>query len=152
MSTLHSLHKRPSKEDQRLAASSLNALESALTHAKGKNVPIQVAETGEPIVLPQAALSLLYKVLEAMAEGKPVAITPLALELTTQKAAEIIGCSRPHLVKLLEEGKIRYTHVGRHRRVRYEDLMTYQREQRDKQRKILVKMMQEDEEDGLYDS
>jgi excisionase family DNA binding protein len=55
-----------------------------------------------------------------MSQGKPISIVPFATEVTTQKAAGILGCSRPYLVKLLEEGKIEFTKVGKHRRIRFE--------------------------------
>jgi hypothetical protein len=35
----------------------------------------------------------------------------LAIAVTTQMASEILGCSRPYIVKLLEEGKIDYTKI-----------------------------------------
>ena len=40
-----------------------------------------------------------------------------------QAAADMLGCSRSHLVKLLEEGIIPYTKVGRHRQVKLEVIM-----------------------------
>ena len=49
------------------------------------------------------ALNLLGDILKAMSQGKPISIVPLATEVTTQKASEILGCSRLYLVKLLEE-------------------------------------------------
>lgn len=57
-----------------------------------------------------------------MSEGKPISIVSIATEVTTQKAVEILGCSRPHLVKLLEGGKINFTKVGKHRRILLEDV------------------------------
>ncbi|GAA4808590.1 hypothetical protein GCM10023231_42340 [Olivibacter ginsenosidimutans] len=50
-------------------------------------------------------MRFLGDILKAMGEGKPISIVPVATEVTTQKAAEILGCSKPHLVKLLEEKK-----------------------------------------------
>lgn len=47
---------------------------------------------------------LLKKVLRELADGNPVEIVPLHAELTTQEAADLLNVSRPHLVKLLEEG------------------------------------------------
>tara|TARA_R110002051_G_scaffold320781_2_gene406799 strand:- start:1244 stop:1360 length:117 start_codon:yes stop_codon:yes gene_type:complete len=38
----------------------------------------------------------------------------MASEVTAQEAAEILGCSRPQFVKLLEEGKIDFKKVGKH--------------------------------------
>lgn len=77
---------------------------------------------------------------------------PIATEMTTQAAAELLGCSRPHFVKLIEEGNIPFTMVGRHRRVKFQDVMNYKKEMKLKQEQLLIKMMKSDEELGSYDS
>ena len=56
-------------------------------------------------------------------------------ELTTQQAADILNVSRPYVVKLLEEGKIPHTKRGRHRRIRFDDLMSY-KEKDDRERSL----------------
>jgi excisionase family DNA binding protein len=76
----------------------------------------------------------------------------MAAEITTQKAAEILGCSRPHLIKLLEQGKIEFTKIGKHRRIKFEHLMAYHKQMKDEQKKNLIALMNHDEENGLYDS
>ncbi len=76
----------------------------------------------------------------------------LAIAVTTQMASEILGCSRPYIVKLLEEGKIDYTKIGKHRRIKYEDIVNYKRRTKEEQKALLIDIMNSDEESGLYDS
>lgn len=87
-----------------------------------------------------------------MSLGKPVSIVPQAMEVTTQSAAEILGCSRPYLVKLLEEGKIAFTKVGKHRRIQLDDVMKYKQYLKEDQKKHLIDIMTSDESAGLYDT
>ena len=99
-----------------------------------------------------SALRLLSDILKAMSEGNPVSIMPIATEVTTQKAAEMLGCSRPYLVKLLEENVIPYTKVGRHRRIMFKDVVEYKNKMKAEQKQNIIDIMNDDEEDGLYDS
>jgi excisionase family DNA binding protein len=115
-------------------------------------VEIEIEESGEKIILPLKALNLLGEILKAMSQGKPISIVPIATEVTTQRAAEILGCSRPYLVKLLEEGKIEYTKVGKHRRIKYEDVIDYKKKMKEEQKKRLIEIIHADEDLGLYDS
>jgi excisionase family DNA binding protein len=144
--------KKPSKEEQMTAMASYDALDSMLKELHSKNLDIEIEETNEKIKIPKAALQLLAKILEAMSQGKPISIVPIATEMTTQAAAEFLGCSRPHFVKLLENGEIPFTKIGKHRRVKFEDVAKYKSEMKKKQRDLLIKMMKSDEESGLYDS
>jgi excisionase family DNA binding protein len=102
--------------------------------------------------VPIRALHLLGVILKAMSLGEPLSILPVATEVTTQKAAEILGCSRPFCVKLLEEGKIAFTKVGKHRRMRLEDVLKYKQQMKLSQKKHLIDLMNYDEKIGLYDS
>ena len=143
---------RPSKEEQKVAMASYDVLVATLENLHSENPEIEIEETQEKIRVPLKALKILAKVLEATSQGKPIAIVPIATEMTTQAAAELIGCSRPHLVKLLEEGAIPFTKVGKHRRVKFEDVMAYKKGMKAKREALLIEMMQDDEELGLYDT
>lgn len=143
---------KPSKEEQIAAMESYNALVATLKELKSKNPEIEIEETSEKIKIPLNALKLLAKILEATSQGKPISIVPIATEITTQKASELLGCSRPHIVKLLESGEIPFTKVGRHRRIKIEDVIKYKNQTKLMQKKLLIDIMKSDEEIGLYDS
>jgi len=143
---------KPSKDEQIAAMASYDALQSVLDDLKSDKQEIEIKETREKIILPIKALKLLSNILKATSEGKIVSIVPIAAEMTTQAAAEFLGCSRPHLVKLLQEDKIPFTKIGKHRRVKFEDIKKYKEQMKSKQREILIDIMKSDEESGLYDS
>src|SRR5690606_6003859 len=144
--------KKPSKEEQQVALESYNALDAVLKQISSQNPEIEIEETGERIKVPIQALRLLSKILHETAQGKPISIVPLAMEVTTQSAADFLGCSRPYLVKLLEDGIIPFTRVGRHRRVKFEDLQKYKKAMKASQKKFLIEMMKQDEAYNMYDS
>lgn len=144
--------KKPSKKEQIAAMKSYTALAATLEGLHSENPEIEIEETAEKIKIPLKALKLLAKILKATSQGQPISVVPIATEMTTQAAAELLGCSRPHFVKLLEEGKIPFTLVGRHRRVKYQDVTNYKRKMKLKQEQFLIEMMKSDEELGLYDS
>jgi len=98
-----------------------------LTRFLQQNLRVQISGTDETVVLPASAVRLLIDILSSMAEGNAVTLMPIHAELTTQQAADLLGVSRPFLVKQLEEDVLPYRKVGTHRRVLFEDLMDYRR-------------------------
>ncbi|MDW3687510.1 excisionase family DNA-binding protein [Cupriavidus sp. CV2] len=80
------------------------------------------------VELPTSALRLLVDILAELAEGNAVKVVPVHAELTTQEAADLLNVSRPHLVKLLETDALPYHKTGKHRRVRFADLMRFKAE------------------------
>ncbi len=144
--------KRPSKNEQKVAQNSYAALIAAIEQLTGEETEIEIEETKDKIIIPVRALNFLGNILKGMSQGKIISIVPLATEVTTQKAAEILGCSRPFLVKLLEEGKINFTKIGKHRRIRIEDVLNFKQKMKEQQKQHIIDIMSDDEELGLYDS
>lgn len=144
--------RKPSKLDQKIASESYDALTSVIEQLNSEQPKIEIEETSEKIKIPLSALKLLGDILKAMGQGKLISLVPIAAEITTQSAAEILGCSRPHLVKLLEDGKIAFTKVGKHRRIKFDDIMAYKKQMKEQQKQHIIDIMNLDEETGLYDS
>lgn len=144
--------RKPSKLDQKIASESYDALASVIEQLNSEQPEIEIEETSEKIKIPLSALKLLGDILKAMGQGKLISLVPIATEVTTQAAAEILGCSRPHLVKLLEDGKIAFTKVGKHRRIKFDDIMKYRNKMKEQQKRNIIDIMNFDEETGLYNS
>ncbi|MGM0703347.1 MAG: helix-turn-helix domain-containing protein [Pseudomonadota bacterium] len=112
----------------RLARASATEL-SQLLRERPESDRAHIKLDGADLVLPRQALVMLRDLLTEMAQGNAVTILPTHAEVTTQEAANMLNVSRPHLVKLLEEGEIPFTRVGTHRRIRLQDLLAYKRQQ-----------------------
>lgn len=146
--------RKPSKLDQKIASESYDAIASVIEQLNSHQpeVEIEIEETSGKIKIPFSALKLLGDILKAMGQGKLISVIPIATEVTTQAAAEMLGCSRPHLVKLLEDGKIAFTKVGKHRRIKFDDIQKYRKQMKEHQKQHIIDIMNFDEETGLYDS
>ncbi|TKK41614.1 DNA-binding protein [Pseudomonas fluorescens] len=104
------------------------------------------------LVLPTSALRLLVDILGELALGNAVKVVPVHAELTSQEAADLLNVSRPHLVKMLEEGAIPFTKTGRHRRVRFSDLMAFKQRRDEQSQEAMKALVQQAQELGMgYD-
>jgi len=110
---------------------------------------IMGSETGVKVPIPETVFNLFVTVLEELSKSNAIQLVPINAEVTTIEAAEIVGVSRPFLVKILNEGKIRYRMVGRHRRILLKDLMEYYEKSKKSQLKAIAEMTAEDDADGL---
>ena len=113
--------------------------------------PALVGFDGERLELPDTVFRLLKDIARNMQLGRAVVLIPENQQLTTQRAADLLGVSRPHLIKLLEAGELPYHKAGSHRRIYLRDLVAYQK-RRDAERKAaLDRIAKEAFESGLYD-
>jgi excisionase family DNA binding protein len=116
--------------------------------AGGGRATLQVGR--EKLDLPPSALKMLVVILGEFAKGRAVALSPIEVEVSTQRAADILNVSRPYLVQLLEAGEIPFRKVGTHRRVRLDDVLAYQAEMRAHRERMLDALAAQAQELGLY--
>jgi excisionase family DNA binding protein len=114
--------------------------------------PALVAADGRRLELPEPVYEALLQVATAMAHGQAVTVMPHSTLLTTQEAADLLGISRPTVVRLLEAGELPFEHRGRHRRIMLADLLAYQERMRQQRRESLTRMQQEGQAAGLYEA
>lgn len=112
------------------AAAETEELSEALEQLQSDSRLRLVLESGTELTLPDAAASAVRQVIEAIAQGKGVAVVPYNEDLTTQQAADLLGMSRQHLVDLLDEGAIPHHRVGTHRRVNLKDVLDFRERRR----------------------
>jgi excisionase family DNA binding protein len=124
--------------------------QNGVTRTGGASAKL-VSPEGEELEIPGSVYSLLVRIVNEMDRGNGITIMPVHAELTTQQAAELLNVSRPYLIKLLRDDEIPFHKVGRHRRVRVEDLLAYKERRDSKRRRLLQKMTREAQEAGLYD-
>jgi excisionase family DNA binding protein len=132
----------PAKHDPGLA--------SVLATLHGQSAAL-VGPDGTRVALPEEIYRVLREVVETLSQGLAITIAPHNTLLTTQEAADLLGISRPTLVRLLEDGEIPFELRGRHRRVMLADVVNYQQSVKTKRRAALDEMTRIAAEDGSYD-
>ncbi len=113
--------------------------------------PALVGADGERLELPNAVYRLLKDIAHNMQLGRAIVLIPENQQLTTQRAADLLGVSRPHLIKLLEAGELAYHKVGSHRRIYLKALVAYQKRRDTDRKAALDRIAKEAFESGLYD-
>lgn len=133
----------PGEPTQRMA----DLLVALKTHGR----PALIAADGTHIELPDELYEVLKDVVAALSQGLAITVAPQHTVLTTGQAADLLGVSRPTLVRLLEAGEIPFGKPGRHRRIRLGDLLAYQQRARRARAAGLDEMVRVSEDAGIYD-
>jgi excisionase family DNA binding protein len=135
----------PSEAAAREAARAAQSLARLLKPSKRRSPHIVLHPEGrageqEAVAVPREAFELFVKILEQMAQGNAVTVVPIHAELTTQEAANLLNVSRPFLIGLLDQGKIPFHKVGTHRRIRFEALLAFKRQEEQRQEQVLSEL------------
>lgn len=81
------------------------------------------------VEVPRHLVGMVEKVVESARHQAHVCLVLGDRELSPNAAADVLGVSRPHLMKLLDRGRIDHRRVGRDYRIAMGDLAGYMQEQ-----------------------
>ena len=95
--------------------------------------------------------SAVLRALEVLSQGESFRVQQLPETITTGQAADLLGVSRPTVIKLIEDGHIPATRIGTHRRLRTADVLGYIEESKLRTAKELDRLVQQSTKLGLYD-
>jgi excisionase family DNA binding protein len=120
------LDSRLPSADEKAVANQLRRILAAQMSV-GAKLRLREGEKPVEISLTPGLSNLLMDLLRYVGRGDAVTLVPVSQMLTTQQAADILNVSRPFLIGLLDKGAIKHALVGRHRRIKAEDLFAYKR-------------------------
>ena len=132
--------------NEKAAANQLRQVLAAQTNGDARLRVLGDDKKPTEITLTPGLSKLLMELLRHVGRGDTVTLVPVSQMLTTQQAADILNVSRPFLIGLLEKGEIQYDHVGRHRRIKAEDLFAYKRARDQKRGQALSELAASDAE------
>lgn len=93
----------------------------------------QLCGPDRAVDLPAEVYEVLHHVVEAMARGQAVTVTPNETVLTTQQAADLLGVSRPTVIKLITDGRLPAERVSSRRTLRLTDVLDFRERRRQEQ-------------------
>ena len=116
-----------------------------------RGVPALISPSGERIELPGTVAEVLRTAVEFMSHGQAVTLIPDNQAITTQRAANILGMSRPFFIKQVESGLMAHHRIGNQRRVYLRDVLEFAKK-RDKERLAALDLLARGAfEAGLYE-
>ena len=127
-------------------------LEQLLVSAKSsQSFPKLVNSEGEEIELPESVYNALYQVVEAMASGTSIAISPIDRMITIEETARVLNVSKNYVERLLKRNDIPYTVVGTIKQVNCKDVLEYKQIRDSQRRESLDELTAFMQEEGFYD-
>lgn len=122
----------------------------ARLNLRGRHLRL-VVDGGEPVDVPEPVVEALAEVISIMRQGRAVAVVPQNTQLTTGEAAQLLGVTRPTVVKLMEDGVLPFERPNSSRRVALHDVLAYKERRTRARREALDEMTAELADAGVYD-
>lgn len=105
------------------------------------------ASEHDRVELTEQLHEILKRVVHALSRGQSISILTRDQEISTQQAAEILGLSRPTVVRLIEDGELQAHVPGAVRRkLRLADVLAYREELRARRNKFITESSAEFED------
>lgn len=96
---------------------------------------------------------VLLRVVGALSQNLAITVAPIDQRLTTQQAANFLGVSRPTLNRYVDSHQLPHERLpgSRHRRIRLQDLLEFERQLRSDRRAVLDQFTRDAMDDGIYE-
>ena len=126
----------PTVEDMQAARETVRLL-APLGNTRKVKLCVDGLDPIESIALPSSIFAQIIDLLAKLGNGDAVTIVPVQADVTTTQAAELLGMSRPFLIKLLERGELPFHMIGTHRKLKASDVTRYKNVRSIKRRESL---------------
>jgi excisionase family DNA binding protein len=117
----------------------------------GKGTRIRIEVDGVMLTPDTGLENFMIGVLQEYQAAKEVQEEDPDYYVTSQKAADMVGVSRPTLVKLLKQYRVPVMSTGSHRRIKLKDVKRLQATMRSRRDKAFQELIEFSEEMGLYE-
>ena len=105
---------------------------------------------GSKVHLPDSLSELMTHVLHGVTQGG-LRIQSIPDELTTTTASQMLGISRPTLMKMVKDGRIPSHRVGSHHRFRFTDIAEFRDKREEQRSEALDELLELELEHGIED-
>lgn len=136
----------PTIRDAKVASSMLSALSD-----EKANAPVFIVIGKQKLELSKNLISLVKQMAQVVKARETFSFMTGAELMTTQQAADYLGYSRPTLIKLLDKFSVPVSKVGKHRKIKFEDVENLKMAIRQDQEIFLREMSQLEQQLGIDD-
>ena len=123
---------------------------SALADEKASG-PVFLVIGKQKVELSKNLVSLVEQMALSVKARETVTLISGTELMTTQQAADYLGYSRPTLIMLLDKFSVPFSRVGRHRKIKFEDVENLKMAIREDQETFLREMSQLEQQLGIDD-